>query len=391
METRLGKDYLQAIKRDGIIDVHNNLIIWTKLALTSKVSDLALALRSVADPTNTARTASYVGNLVLLYASMNNDMHTIVNLYVRINLERGMETRLGKDFMQAIKRDGFIDPAHEKIGVVDTQLIVHQGGDMDRGKPPWQGVRERCRKEWTMIQDRMTAAELQTRLMLPTHLGLYLTLPHDQMARQSDLLRNVDFTKFNWNFHVRVMRMWELLYGKQKIASTLELAVSDREDSFKTMISTCKREMEKVRQKSNRSSRFDISQHITKDAITHTLERALSSGNFDINRFKMHRKGMTQFSYERNGLLTGASSVIIYRNHGPHDKSLTTIPRAGQPKRHLLTTGWSLFVSAKRLVAGDSVSLSGKAMATSNSESNRFSRGASMYRGVTRPSSTWEL
>ncbi|KAL0396247.1 UNVERIFIED_CONTAM: Auxin response factor 6 [Sesamum calycinum] len=29
--------------------------------------------------------------------------------------------------------------------------------------------------------------------------------------------------------------------------------------------------------------------------------------------------------------------------------------RSGQPKRHLLTTGWSVFVSAKRLVAGDSV------------------------------------
>jgi hypothetical protein len=28
---------------------------------------------------------------------------------------------------------------------------------------------------------------------------------------------------------------------------------------------------------------------------------------------------------------------------------------AGQPRRHLLTTGWSVFVSAKRLQAGDSV------------------------------------
>jgi len=28
---------------------------------------------------------------------------------------------------------------------------------------------------------------------------------------------------------------------------------------------------------------------------------------------------------------------------------------AGQPKRHLLTTGWSLFVGSKRLKAGDSV------------------------------------
>jgi hypothetical protein len=36
----------------------------------------------------------------------------------------------------------------------------------------------------------------------------------------------------------------------------------------------------------------------------------------------------------------------------------TTVPshgHAGQPKRHLLTTGWSVFVSTKRLLAGDSV------------------------------------
>ena len=26
---------------------------------------------------------------------------------------------------------------------------------------------------------------------------------------------------------------------------------------------------------------------------------------------------------------------------------------SGQPRRHLLTTGWSVFVSAKKLVAGD--------------------------------------
>ncbi|KAM7255393.1 hypothetical protein ACFE04_026095 [Oxalis oulophora] len=81
----------------------------------------------VADATDAARKGLKRGNVVLLYASMYNDMHIIVSLYVRFNLEIGMETRLGKDFLQAIKRDGFIDPAHEKIGVVDTQLIVHQG------------------------------------------------------------------------------------------------------------------------------------------------------------------------------------------------------------------------------------------------------------------------
>lgn len=34
---------------------------------------------------------------------------------------------------------------------------------------------------------------------------------------------------------------------------------------------------------------------------------------------------------------------------------LTHEPSAGHPRRHLLTTGWSVFVSSKRLVAGDSV------------------------------------
>lgn len=30
-------------------------------------------------------------------------------------------------------------------------------------------------------------------------------------------------------------------------------------------------------------------------------------------------------------------------------------PYLGQPKRHLLTTGWSMFIGAKRLRAGDAV------------------------------------
>ncbi|KAB5516266.1 hypothetical protein DKX38_026914 [Salix brachista] len=59
-----------------------------------------------------------------------------------------------------------VEPAHEKIGVVDAQWIIHQGvpslgsqGQPQKGKAPWEGVRERCRKEWTMFQDRMTNAE----------------------------------------------------------------------------------------------------------------------------------------------------------------------------------------------------------------------------------------
>ncbi|KAK3033082.1 hypothetical protein RJ639_035708, partial [Escallonia herrerae] len=59
-----------------------------------------------------------------------------------------------------------VEPAHEKIGVVDAQWIVHQTvptlgnqGQTEGGKPAWQGVRERCRREWTMFQDRMVVAE----------------------------------------------------------------------------------------------------------------------------------------------------------------------------------------------------------------------------------------
>ncbi|KAI4350619.1 hypothetical protein L6164_005062 [Bauhinia variegata] len=55
---------------------------------------------------------------------------------------------------------------HEKIGVVDTQWIVHQSvpslgnqGQAEGGRAPWEGVRERCNKEWTMFQDRMANAE----------------------------------------------------------------------------------------------------------------------------------------------------------------------------------------------------------------------------------------
>ncbi|KAK4754872.1 hypothetical protein SAY87_008629 [Trapa incisa] len=68
----------------------------------------------------------------------------------------------GLDF--ALRR--CVEPAHEKIGVVDAQWIVHQSvpslgnqGKAESGKAPWEGVRERCRKEWRMFQERMSSAE----------------------------------------------------------------------------------------------------------------------------------------------------------------------------------------------------------------------------------------
>ncbi|GAV63037.1 DUF707 domain-containing protein [Cephalotus follicularis] len=59
-----------------------------------------------------------------------------------------------------------VEPAHEKIGVVDSQWIIHQSvpslgnqGETQNGKAPWHGVRDRCRKEWTIFQSRLTMAE----------------------------------------------------------------------------------------------------------------------------------------------------------------------------------------------------------------------------------------
>lgn len=47
--------------------------------------------------------------MVLLYASTYGDVHTLVNISGRFNLENGIEARLGKGFQQRIKQNGFID------------------------------------------------------------------------------------------------------------------------------------------------------------------------------------------------------------------------------------------------------------------------------------------
>ncbi|KAM3287262.1 hypothetical protein P3S67_020692 [Capsicum chacoense] len=59
-----------------------------------------------------------------------------------------------------------VEPAHEKIGVVDAQWIIHQivpslgnEGQAKNGKAAWRGVRERCEKEWLMFQSRAENAQ----------------------------------------------------------------------------------------------------------------------------------------------------------------------------------------------------------------------------------------
>nr|XP_034604628.1 uncharacterized protein LOC117864610 [Setaria viridis] len=59
-----------------------------------------------------------------------------------------------------------VEPAHEKIGVVDAQWIVHQAipslgnqGKAVKGRAPWKGVKARCNLEWGMFRSRLADAE----------------------------------------------------------------------------------------------------------------------------------------------------------------------------------------------------------------------------------------
>lgn len=59
-----------------------------------------------------------------------------------------------------------VEPAHEKIGVVDSQWIVHQAvpslgnqGHAENGQASWVGVRERCQREWAIFRTRLDDAE----------------------------------------------------------------------------------------------------------------------------------------------------------------------------------------------------------------------------------------
>ncbi|KAJ8639268.1 hypothetical protein MRB53_015962 [Persea americana] len=59
-----------------------------------------------------------------------------------------------------------IQPAHEKIGVVDSQWVVHQAipslrnqGKAEKGKTRWQGVNKRCFNEWLEFETRLVNSD----------------------------------------------------------------------------------------------------------------------------------------------------------------------------------------------------------------------------------------
>nr|AFO66535.1 putative alpha/beta hydrolase fold protein [Brassica napus] len=74
----------------------------------------------------------YGGSVVLLYAAKYKDVQTVVNISGRFFLERGIEMRLGKDYLKRIKENGFIDVRNRKgkfeYRVTEESLMDRSGG-----------------------------------------------------------------------------------------------------------------------------------------------------------------------------------------------------------------------------------------------------------------------
>ncbi|XP_021275513.1 uncharacterized protein LOC110410224 isoform X2 [Herrania umbratica] len=79
------------------------------------------------------------GNVVLLYASKYRDIHIVVNVSGRYDLNRGIAERLGEDFMQIIKKDGYIDVKNKTGGVeyhvTEESLMERLRTDMHEACP----------------------------------------------------------------------------------------------------------------------------------------------------------------------------------------------------------------------------------------------------------------
>ncbi|XP_047167045.1 DNA-directed RNA polymerase III subunit 2 isoform X1 [Vigna umbellata] len=84
--------------------------------------------------------------------------------------------------------------------------------------------------------------------------------------------------------------------GNKRLELSGQLVSLLFEDLFKSMTTEVKNLTDKMLDKPDKAKNFDISTLLnrTQNIITLGLERTLSTGNFEIKRFRMERKGMTQ-------------------------------------------------------------------------------------------------
>ncbi|CAI0387320.1 unnamed protein product [Linum tenue] len=76
------------------------------------------------------------GNVVLLYASKFHDIKTVVNISGRYTPKNGIKERLGDDFLERIKKEGFIDVKDKKgevlYRVTEESLMDRINTDMHK-------------------------------------------------------------------------------------------------------------------------------------------------------------------------------------------------------------------------------------------------------------------
>lgn len=51
---------------------------------------------------------------MVLYASLHHNIRTVVNVSGRYKMDRGIEERLGKDNLERVKKDGYVDIKSKK-------------------------------------------------------------------------------------------------------------------------------------------------------------------------------------------------------------------------------------------------------------------------------------
>ncbi|CAH8366875.1 unnamed protein product [Eruca vesicaria subsp. sativa] len=75
---------------------------------------------------------SKAGDVVLLYASKYHDIPNVINLSGRYNLKKGIAERLGEDFLERIKAQGFIDvkDGRSEFRVTEESLMERWNTDM---------------------------------------------------------------------------------------------------------------------------------------------------------------------------------------------------------------------------------------------------------------------
>lgn len=145
------------------------------------------------------------GNVVLLYASKYNDVHTVVNISGRFNLEKGMEGRLGKDFLLRLKQHGYIDVFNRKG---KFEYRVTEESLKDRLTTDIHAVCLLIQQECRVLtvhgsMDKLVPAEdaLEFAKFIPNHkLHIIKGANHEYTSHQGELTSVVlDFLRENFN------------------------------------------------------------------------------------------------------------------------------------------------------------------------------------------------